>query len=55
MFRTSSKMDTSRAEFDKEEDIDSFKPEGFDSEKITRQHLMLVMTYKRAPRAFRLL
>ena len=43
MFSTASNVDTASSQFNKEEDIDGFEPQGFDCEKVTRQHLFLIM------------
>ena len=53
MLSTPGEVDTARAQFDEEEHVDCFQPQRFNREKITGQHLALVMAQERAPSAFR--
>ncbi len=54
MFGATRDVDAPSSQFDKEQDIDGFQPECFDGQKITRQHLLPIMTEKCLPTTFRL-
>ena len=48
--RATRKMDAPGTKLDKEQDINSFEPGGFNGEEITGQHLILIMGQEGLPR-----
>lgn len=53
MFGTIDEMDAASSQLNEEENMDSLQPEGFNGEEIAREYLVLVVTEKSAPGAFR--
>lgn len=49
MLGTAREVNTVRAQFDEEENIDRFQPQSFDREKVTSPHLVVIIAQEGAP------